>query len=100
MCDGWMNRLLAVISDARLLRLFDRDHHRRHDRHAREKVGAQFLVDLLRNPLAPRLELEAPDAKGIGAQDELRAHLLQALDAKCGSRWPASAGAGPLASVG
>jgi hypothetical protein len=46
-----------------------------------QQVGAEFLLDVRRLALAPRLELEAPEPERVRAGDELRAHLLQALDA-------------------
>lgn len=47
--------LLAVVPYARHLRLLDRDHHGRDDRHAGQDVGAQFLVDVRAAAAAPAI---------------------------------------------
>jgi hypothetical protein len=79
--------LLTVVPDARFLRLLDGDHHRRNDGDARQHVRAQLFLEIRRFAFAPGLELEAPDAQRVRAEDELRAYLLEALDAQ-GRRGP------------
>src|SRR5262245_19554861 len=74
--------LLTVVPDTCFLRLLDGDHHRRNDSDARKDVRAQLFLEVRRFAFAPSLELEAPDAQRVRTEDELRAHLLEALDAE------------------
>src|SRR4029079_7712069 len=78
--------LLTVVLDASFLRLIDCDDHCGHDGDAGQHIGPQFLLDIARLSLASGFELETPAAKRVRAQDEFRAHLLQALDAQRGHR--------------
>ena len=52
-------------------------------RDAGQQVRRQFLLDRVRLTLASGLQFETPGAESIGAQQELRSHLLQVLDAQC-----------------
>jgi hypothetical protein len=76
--------IIAVLA----LRRFDRDDHRRNNRHARQHVGLQLGLDVGHLALAPRLELGAPSAECVGAQKERGSHFLEALDAE---RWKRAA---------
>ena len=67
----------ACCTDARGLRLLDRDDHRRHDRDAGQQVRAQLLVDRGRGPFALGFELQRPQGERVVAQQELGAHLLE-----------------------
>lgn len=73
--------LLAVVTDPGGLRFLDRDHHRRHDRHARLPVDLELGLDRIYFLLAARFQLQRPGPERVVAQQQAGAHLLQAFAA-------------------